>query len=673
MTQRSRILAVWRRSSTASRCSARGAPWRWAGRSVLALTRYGGLALAGSLLLFGGQAQAVPPLPGPIEQAAVAAGRPGAESDGQRSLAAASRALAYVEEDGQVVIEAERFDKAVKRGKQVWKQVAKPSGYAAKGAMLAGPSDRDFHASSDYATSSSELRYRIHFSTPGRYQVWVRAAAPSAASDSLHVGLDDEAPASGAELTVPPGGWTWSKTTADDEPATLDVAEAGFHTLNVWMAEDGLTLDRLLLTRSSGYVPSGSGPDASPRLQDSAILAPTATPRPATATPTATPLPATATPTATPGTPLPGAPSAAVRLSMFYHPPSDGTSVQDLAQRFGSMVFTKGDEHYREQLRAASFDGPILQYVMANEASGPAGLRSSADACGSYPSYVNNVSGIAGDFCAALHGDERNFLHNGRGERLYKQHDWGYGSVRTLYLMNPAAPGWRAYFAQKASDLLETLRYSGLYLDNVDLSLYRARKQELNSDGVVAEFSTNTAYREAVAGFLAQARGRLGSAPIWANMTSVNDTANDFDPYLPYLDGVLNEYFVARWFGEFADPTVWEVQLQQAEKALGQGKAFTAVGQGSRTDLERMRFALASYLLVADGESYFRYTGDADLSYYEAWLYDDYEAQLGVPLGSRYKTGSQWRRDFACGYVLADPAAHGGRIVTDPNLPSCGL
>lgn len=45
-------------------------------------------------------------------------------------------------------------------------------------------------------------------------------------------------------------------------------AEPGFHTLQIWLREDGLRLDRVLLTVDENYQPTGLGPAESERLLD---------------------------------------------------------------------------------------------------------------------------------------------------------------------------------------------------------------------------------------------------------------------------------------------------------------------------------------------------------------------------------------------------------------------
>jgi hypothetical protein len=352
---------------------------------------------------------------------------------------------------------------------------------------------------------------------------------------------------------------------------------------------------------------------------------------------------------------------------MFYHPPRDGTSAQALAARAGAVVFTSGDESYLTQMREFGFSGPALQYLMANEASGPSGLVNSTSACGAYEFYPNNVSGLLGDFCTTLHSVERNFLHNSKGERLYSTQSWqderGRHTVY-LYLMNPAAPGWQAYVASRLTTVVE-LPYTGVFLDNVDLAPTRGQRLETNSDGTVEEYVSVGAFQASVQSYLAAVRATLPRGKqLWANMTEGQRTADNWDPYLPYLDGVMDEAFASGWNG-VNDEASWLAQVRRMEAVLAQGKTFVGVVQGSQHDTQLQQFGLASYLLAADYNAYFRFANDSH--YYDAWWYDDYETKLGAPLGARYmNSGGAWQREFTCGTVAVDAVARDGTITVTP-------
>jgi hypothetical protein len=361
------------------------------------------------------------------------------------------------------------------------------------------------------------------------------------------------------------------------------------------------------------------------------------------------------------------------QYAMFYHPPRDGTSAPTLAARAKALIFTYGDEPYLSLMRGYGFTGPALEYLMANETSGPADLVNSASACGAYAFYPNNLSGLAGDFCTALHPVEVNFLHNSRGERLYSTQSWADGGgthTVYIYLMNPAAPGWQAYVASHLPTLLAGASYTGVFLDNLDLAPARGQRREANSDGAVQEYSSTCGYQASIERYLTALRAALPhGTQLWANMTEGQNTAHSWDPYLPYLDGVMDEAFPAGW-GDFNDSTSWLARVQRMEEVLGQGKSFLGVTQGAQSDTRAQQFGLASYLLAAEGKAYFRYANDA--CYDVTWWYPNYASKLGPPLGARHQTTSGvWQREFACGLVSVDTSSREGTITTNSSLPGC--
>ena len=110
----------------------------------------------------------------------------------------------------------------------------------------------------------------------------------------------------------------------------------------------------------------------------------------------------------------------------------------------------------------------------------------------------------------------------------------------------------------------------------------------------------------------------------------------------------------------------------QAEKWLSSGKGFLGVAQGTQDDTERMRFALASFMLIDQGQnSFFRYHDSTNVAYRSLWDYPEYHVDLGDPLGPRYQDGSSWRRDFACGRVMVDPVSKSYEFTPDDSLPTC--
>ncbi|MBF6613580.1 MAG: hypothetical protein IVW55_10680, partial [Chloroflexi bacterium] len=101
-------------------------------------------------------------------------------------------------------------------------------------------------------------------------------------------------------------------------------------------------------------------------------------------------------------------------------------------------------------------------------------------------------------------------------------------------------------------------------------------------------------------------------------------------------------------------PQDWSSQLERADRWLASGKGLVMVGQGAKDDEQRLRFTLASYLLVATGnQAFYRYTR-FDSFYNQLWLFPEYDTAraLGIPTGPRTETSPGiWRRPFTGGYV----------------------
>ncbi len=371
-------------------------------------------------------------------------------------------------------------------------------------------------------------------------------------------------------------------------------------------------------------------------------------------------------PQATPAAKAPASyDSDTVKLGYHYRPPSDDTKASKLADKVSFIVLSKNDEDYRDRIRKAGYEGPILQYIMANEVDGPPDTQPGDWCDDDHNPWQNQVANKVGEFCDLIHPNEDWFLHNGKGERLY-----GMNEDRYFYRMNPASEGWREFAVERLKEYLhgnekvEPLGYDGFFFDNVELSMRKSLNEVGNSDGKLKEYRSEREFRKAWQGWLRFMRNRLGSdTPLWANLITPNHTADDWNDYLPYLDGVMNEAFVTGYDWPLNSKAQTN-ELKQVEYALSQGKGVYAVSQGKEDDTSKQKFALASYLLVMqpDAPNYFRYTRSSG-KYDEWWSYDNYDVKLGQPLGPRYAIKNGWRRDFSNGYVTVDQKSRKGKIV----------
>ncbi|UCD49827.1 MAG: DUF5060 domain-containing protein [Phycisphaerales bacterium] len=200
--------------------------------------------------------------------------------------------MIFEEGSGIVAVEAEHFSSQRLAGKRRWYATTldttpnvRPdgddshAGDASGGAYLEVlPDTRRTHGDtltggenfSNEPGQMAVLAYWVHFRTPGRYYVWVRAHSTGSEDNGLHVGLDGRWPESGRRLQWCEGKNTWrweskQRTEQDHcgEPYKiyLDIASAGLHQISFSMREDGFEFDKWLMTtdRDMGR-PQDAGP-----------------------------------------------------------------------------------------------------------------------------------------------------------------------------------------------------------------------------------------------------------------------------------------------------------------------------------------------------------------------------------------------------------------------------
>jgi hypothetical protein len=126
--------------------------------------------------------------------------------------------------------------------------------------------DNDILYDETETINGPELQYTVNFSTTGVYYLWLRGYAPNAAGDSLYFSLDHYSPSITTTVTgFAPRDWSWANKSTLDNVTTIEITEPGQHTIHLWQREDGLRLDRFLLTTDGNYVPVGNGPAESER------------------------------------------------------------------------------------------------------------------------------------------------------------------------------------------------------------------------------------------------------------------------------------------------------------------------------------------------------------------------------------------------------------------------
>jgi hypothetical protein len=117
-----------------------------------------------------------------------------------------------------------------------------------------------------------ELEYDLRFTSTGTYYAWVRLFGGNNQSDSVHLVWDEGMPLTfgGQGIGANSATWVWKNgisgfIAADGGfvPVKVQVT-AGYHTLHVYMREDGVAIDKIVMSMDSA-APTGTGPVESPR------------------------------------------------------------------------------------------------------------------------------------------------------------------------------------------------------------------------------------------------------------------------------------------------------------------------------------------------------------------------------------------------------------------------
>ena len=214
------------------------------------------------------------------------------ESFAQTADPIASEQLVFAEKDGLVAVEAEHFFEQSLSEKRAFYLTTsentpdvRPDSDPSHAASASGaacleilPDTRVTHDDpltvgtnfSPEAGKMTIVHYKVHFSKPGRYYVWVRAFSLGTEDNGLHVGIDGRWPESGQRLqwAIGKGSWRWDSMQRTEEVHTgvphqifLDVDKAGEHEIQFSMREDGFEFDKWLMTTDRDFVrPEDEGP-----------------------------------------------------------------------------------------------------------------------------------------------------------------------------------------------------------------------------------------------------------------------------------------------------------------------------------------------------------------------------------------------------------------------------
>lgn len=144
-----------------------------------------------------------------------------------------------------------------------WSTYTATAGYSGTSALQATPdnSDGTIVSAADALAGSPRMDFAVNFNRTGDHYVWVRGYGADGFDESVHVGLDGQIPSTADNVVLSPtGDYIWKGTDNTATRLTVNIATTGVHTLSVWMREDGVVVDKLVVTSDSAYTPTGTGP-----------------------------------------------------------------------------------------------------------------------------------------------------------------------------------------------------------------------------------------------------------------------------------------------------------------------------------------------------------------------------------------------------------------------------
>jgi hypothetical protein len=207
-------------------------------------------------------------------------------------------------------------------------------------------------------------------------------------------------------------------------------------------------------------------------------------------------------------------------------------------------------------------------------------------------------------------------------------------------------------------EVMSSGAWDGIFYDETSatISWLNDGQVDVNNDGAKDDpAQADRLWKEGMIRILKTTRELLGPGAVIV-------TNGDSDPDLqPHVNGRMFETFPTPWEWDGSWATVMNNYLR-LHAQVGYPAVFLVNSNtgntGNRNDFRKMRFGLASTLM---GDGFFSFDhGDQDHG--QLWLYDEYGAYLGKPVGqARNLTGQTspvrpgvWRRDFQHGTVLVN-------------------
>jgi hypothetical protein len=369
-----------------------------------------------------------------------------------------------------------------------------------------------------------------------------------------------------------------------------------------------------------------------------------------------------------------------IRHCFFFIAP-DNTSLattQYMASKIDSWLLTRNFESYRQGLKSAGSKSKFGMYLkenavhdVDNHVYSPRGTKPT----GKQPQR-NNIGWTIGDL-ADIRDNHNNWLvRTSSGGYVQEPNSSG-----TMVYTDIGNSEYRAFVRDRVNAYMWNAGWDYLFFDNLHIHFTAATGNPITTqqygDGTSDKWlTTNVSYLQYVRDNITNPRGAMlggnlqgENFPRWVQVAAK-------------LDVVMIEFFSMWANGAQKSVSSWLRDLQKVEYLEANNKEAWCVipinaasaYSGDATQIKKMMFGIASYLLVVGTKACLRAGGPPYSKYYHHSQFEKLQ-ELGVPKGRYYQeSSSTWRRDFTNGYVTVNPSTFSSNIVyTQSTHPSVTL
>lgn len=234
-----------------------------------------------------------------------------------------------------------------------------------------------------------------------------------------------------------------------------------------------------------------------------------------------------------------------------------------------------------------------------------------------------------------------------------------YG-MDTAPLMDVRNSEWQQYYAEQSKKWVEYSGMDGLFIDTFTEKI---PPWAVTTDGELPKGYTEEDWRESAKTFFCSIKRELkGYLIVYNGITNVPGPSHDL-PNIEYLyetDGTAYEAFSIYLNMDTNEETkqyYFDHAIMTAMKEVVDANKIFIIQVTGRGNEESRLYALASFLLLQNDETYFYYAPDESGIYW----YPEWETKIGHPLGEYYQKDGVYQRDFSNGRVLVNP---GKKTVT---------